>query len=175
MMGKVFNNIVYEIKLYLDQQGEISFELDIIDTIESLMIKESGWSFTVYCISYWILTFTNIKFFLMYMKRVVTVGFLIMIAPLISVGYALDKVKDNKAQTFSNWLTELSINIFIQPIHAVIYLIFMYTAGEIAKQSMVVALIFLVGLTRIEKIVLYLFNLKGATSLQSLDEQRKKG
>lgn len=108
-----------------------------------------------------------------YFKRLITVGFLILISPLITITYPIDKMGDGKAQAFSVWFHELAINVFIQPIHALIYLIFMYTAGEIAKKSIIVALVFLLALTKVEKIVLYLFNLKNVTSLKPVDEERK--
>lgn len=103
----------------------------------------------------------------------ITVGFLILVSPLITVTYSIDKVGDGKAQAFSVWMNELVINVLIQPIHGLIYLIFMYTAGEIAKLSMWIALAFLLGLTKFEKIILQLFNLRNVVSLRPVDEQRK--
>ena len=85
-----------------------------------------------------------------------------------------DKVGDGKAQGFTIWSHELILNVLIQPIQALIYLVFMYTAGEIAKISMWVALAFLLGLTKFEKIILQLFNLRNVVSLKPVDEQRKK-
>ena len=55
-----------------------------------------------------------------------------------------------------------------------IYLVFMYTAGEIAKKSLLVAFAFLLILTKIERIVLHLFNLRNVASLRPVDEERKK-
>ena len=93
---------------------------------------------------------------------------------MLTVTYPIDKVGDGKAQAFSVWFNELAINIFIQPIHAMIYLVFIYTAGEIAKHSILVALVFLLSLTKVEKIVLFLFNLRNVASLRPVDEERKK-
>ena len=111
----------------------------------------------------------------MYFRRVVVVGFLILIAPAVTVTYPIDKAGDGKAQAFAVWFAELVINIMIQPIHAAIYLVFMFTAGEIAKHSILIALLFLLSMTKIEKYVLRLFNLKNVTSLKPVDEERKKG
>lgn len=173
-IGQMFGNIIYDIKYTLDANGEMSFEADIIDNIYSFMLGNSGWTYVLYSVVYWFLIGIQIKFYFSYFRRIIVVGFLILIAPLISVTYPIDKVGDGKAQAFSVWFNELAMNIFIQPIHALIYLVFMYTAGEIAKISILVALVFLLSLTKVEKIVLYLFNLKNVTSLKPVADEKTK-
>lgn len=173
-IGEIFGNIAFDLRAILSANGEVSFESVTIDKIYSNMIGNAGWTYVLYSVVYWILVFTQIKFFLMYMKRVVAVGFLILIAPLVTITYPIDKAGDGKAQAFSVWFNELCMNIFIQPIHAFIYLVLMFTAGEIAKQSIFIGLIFLLFLTKVEKIILQLFNLKNVVSLQPVDEQKKK-
>ena len=116
----------------------------------------------------------QIKFFLSYFRRVIVVGFLILISPIVTITYPIDKIGDNKAQAFWVWFNELAINIFIQPIHAFIYLVFMFTAGEIAKYSLLVATIFLYGMTKVEKLVLHLFNPRNVISLKPVDDEKNK-
>lgn len=170
-IGNIFENIAYDIKNILNAT---SFETTINDKIYGNMIGNAGWTYVLYSVVFWVLVFIQLKFFLMYFKRVITVGFLILIAPLVTITYPIDKLGDGKAQAFSVWFNELAMNIFIQPIHAFIYIVFMYTAGEIASKSIFVALIFLLALTKVEKIILYLFNLKNVVSLQPVDDQKKK-
>ncbi len=174
-IGKTFGNIIYDIRCELDSNQQMSFETDIIDKIFSLMCVTSGWNYVVYSIIYWALIFIQTKFLLFYLKRLITVGFLILIAPAVTITYPIDKIGDGKAQAFTVWFSELAVNILIQPIHALIYLVFMYTAGEIAKQSILVAAVFLFSLTKVEKYILHLFNLKNVVSLRPVDEQRKGG
>ncbi len=173
-LGEVFGNMIYNIKCNLGSSGEIGFETEIMDTLQKSMLGQAGWEFVANVLPYWFLIFIQTKFFLSYFKRLITVGFLILISPLVTVTYPIDKVGDGKAQAFSVWFNELAINIFIQPIHAMIYLVFIYTAGEIAKHSILVALVFLLSLTKVEKIVLFLFNLRNVASLRPVDEERKK-
>ena len=75
-------------------------------------------------IIYLILFFQTIKFLLIYVKRMMTVSFLIIISPLITVTYSMDKMGDNKAQAFGMWLKEFLYNVFIQPFHCILYLVF---------------------------------------------------
>lgn len=173
-LADMFVEMLRNIKVVIDAGGDSSFEAMTIDTIYSSMLGNSGWNYVVYSIIFWFLIFIQTKFFLMYFTRVITIGFLIMIAPLISVIYPIDKVGDGTAQSFNIWLSEFCMNLFIQPIHAAIYLVFMYTAGAIAQYSMLVALFLLLALTKVEKMVLHIFNLKNVKSLKPVDDQRKK-
>lgn len=170
-IGNIFINIAYDIRVALNAT---SFEAVTVDKIYGNMLGNAGWTYVLYSVVFWVLVFIQVKFFLMYLKRVVTVGFLILIAPLVTITYPIDKIGDGKAQAFSVWFNELAMNIFIQPIHAFIYIVFMYTAGEIAKKSVLVGLMFLLSMTKVEKIVLYLFNLKNVVSLKPIDDQKKK-
>ncbi len=172
--GKLFGDLMYSLRCIMDASGELSFETEILAMMDVGLLQYTGWSYVGYSIAFWFLIYVQTKFFLMYFKRVITVGFLILISPIITITYPIDKVGDGKAQGFTIWSHELILNVLIQPIQALIYLVFMYTAGEIAKISMWVALAFLLGLTKFEKIILQLFNLRNVVSLKPVDEQRKK-
>lgn len=170
-VGSTFSNIIYETRSAMMINGEKSFELSIMETIDESLISLSGWSFVFYSVAYWVLVTLQIKFCLMYLKRFLTVGFLIVISPLITITYAIDKIGDGKAQGFSVFFSELMINIMIQPIHALIYLVFMYTANEIAQYSILISILFLLALTKVEKAVLKIFNLKNVVSLKPVSEE----
>ena len=170
----IFTNVLYDIRTDMIANGSKSFEDTVIENIFSSMMIKSGWTYVMYSIIFWFLVFIQTKFFLLYFKRQITVGFLIMISPIISVVYPIDKIGDGKAQSFVMWFNEFAINVFIQPIHAFIYLAFMFTAGEIANKSLIVAMIFMLFMTKVEKIILQLFNLKNVVSIKSVDDERKK-
>lgn len=75
------------------------------------------------------------SYFIYYVKRMVTVGFLIMISPLICITYSLDKIGDGKAQALNNWLREIVYNILIQPFHCIIYIAFFSAIGELVDSN----------------------------------------
>lgn len=70
-------------------------------------------------------------FFAMYLKRLVVVGFLIVIAPLITITYSIDKVKDGQSQALNNWLKQFMYNVLIQIFHCILYLVFVEGAMNI--------------------------------------------
>lgn len=73
----------------------------------------------------------NFIFMFMYLKRIVTLGFLIIISPLITVTYSIDKLGDGKSQALNTWLKEFIFTVLIQPFHCIIYIVFVKTAFEL--------------------------------------------
>mgnify|MGYP004674024821 CR=1 FL=1 len=73
---------------------------------------------------YGALVTATLAFVLMYLKRTIVLGFLIVIAPLITVTYSIDKIGDGKSQALNAWLKEFIFTVIIQPFHCIIYLVF---------------------------------------------------
>ena len=62
------------------------------------------------------------------------------------------------------------VNVFIQPLHAMLYLVFMTTAFQIAYIAPILAVLFLSALSQGEKIVRKLLNIDGLTSIKTMSE-----
>ena len=73
----------------------------------------------------------TIFFFIGYFNRVLKVGFLLLISPLITLTYSIDKMGDGKAQALGNWLKEFIFTILIQPFHCIVYMAFINVAFEL--------------------------------------------
>ena len=72
-------------------------------------------------IIYLVLVIYTCVFIWQYLKRVVMLAFLTMVAPLIALTYPLDKIKDGQAQAFGLWMREYIFNALLPIIHIVIY------------------------------------------------------
>ena len=96
---------------------------------------------------------------------------MVVISPLITITYSVDKARDNQAQAFNTWLREFLVNLFIQPLHALLFVIFMSTAFAIMQKAPLLAIIFFAALSRGERIVRSIFKIDRTTSMTSL----KKG
>ena len=81
-------------------------------------------------ITYFMLQLMTITILLMYIKRMITVAFLMMLAPLVTITYSIDKMGDGKAQALNTWLKEFAYTILIQPFHCLAFA----ALGGIAKQ-----------------------------------------
>ena len=169
-LGNIVLNIIYNLREGLNSE---SFEEVIMAKIFRFLSESSGMQTFMYSVFFWFLVLMQAKFFLTYLKRVLSVMFLTIISPFITVTFSIDKMGDNKAQAFDTWMKEYIINISLQPIHAAIYLVFVFTAGEIAATAPFVAMVFLLVLGRLEKIVRDVFGITNATSIKNFDEEFK--
>ncbi|MBR3132986.1 MAG: hypothetical protein IKG42_02765 [Clostridia bacterium] len=141
--------------------------------INLLLDKNTGLVYVAIVIMYFIIVFYQIKFFLFYVRRFLAVGFLIIIAPLITITYAIDKAKDRKSQIFNTWMREFLGNMFIQPLHALIYMVFIVSANAIFEIAPILSLIIFVMLSRAEKVMKNIFGLKKMASMRDMHEMMK--
>ena len=103
-----------------------------------------GWTSAILYLCVVALTFV---FLIMYIKRMITIAFLILISPIITITYSIDKIGDGKAQAFSAWVKEFFHNVLIQPFHCLIYLAFTSVAMNLLESKASLAATLLVILT----------------------------
>ena len=179
-IGESITNVFYSLEVQILGGGTgitdltETFETTIRNQILIKLFECSGLNYALYTVMYLCLLFMQLKYFWTYMKRFLMVGFLIMISPIITVTYGIDKAGDGKAQAFSVWMKEFVVNVLIQPLHALIYLVFVLSAGEIAKLSPIIALAFLMCMGVVERRVKVIFDLRGLVSLRGVDKFGKK-
>lgn len=171
-LGNIVLNIIYNLREGMTVEG---FETIIMGKIYNAISEKTGMQVFLYSVFFWFLTLIQVKFFITYFKRILSIMFLTIIAPFITVTYPIDKMGDGKAQAFEAWFKEYIINIAIQPIHAAIYLVFVFTAGTIAEQAPFVAMVFLLSLGRIENLVRNVFGITDSISMKNFDDELKKG
>lgn len=106
-----------------------------------------------------ILTWYQVKFFIYYLHRTLEVNFLIIVSPLVTITYSIDKIGDGKAQAFGAFVKEIVTKCSMQLIHAVLYIVFIATAGVIAVKQPVLAILFFAALSRAEKITRRIFSI----------------
>lgn len=99
-------------------------------------------------------------------------GFLIIISPLITITYSATKTKisgkGGRAVMFDKWFKEYTVNAFLQPLHAAIYMVFMISAYEIFTVAPLLAVIFFAGLSRAERIVKNILGMRKMSSIHSM-------
>ena len=100
-----------------------------------------------YNIIYVVLVIYTVMFCFTYLKRLIYLAFLTIIAPLVAITYPIDKISDGQAQAFNMWLKEYIFNLLIQPMHLILYTVLVGSAMEFASINIfyvVVALGFLI-------------------------------
>lgn len=122
-------------------------------------------------IVYVMLTAITLMFLIMYIKRMITVSFLVMIAPIVTITYSIDKMGDGKSQALNTWLKEFVYNILIQPFHCIIYLSFGVTATELMNGTLgssILAIIMLIFIFQAEKILKNIFGFQAQSLSDSI-------
>ena len=178
--GDIITGIFYDIRCDViasdpEFYGDGVFENKIRETTYGPLFLFSGLTLTFWSVIYWCLLFLEIKFFWLYLKRLLMIGLLIVVSPLIIITYSIDKAGDGRAQVFSTWMKEYVVNVLIQPLHALIYMVFVLTANAIAYKSPLVAIALLLCMGSVERMVKIVFNLKGLTTLRGINKFMKKG
>ena len=147
----------------LTEAGEVSNQkLWVFEFMSTFNCMTLMWSSMgeriVYSVLLITLTMIQIKFFIFYFQRVLKVALYIIISPLVCMTYAIDKAGDGRAQGFNTWLKEFMMTIFIQPLHLVIYVVFVYAAGYIGVEYPILSIMFLILLDQSEKLIKRMFN-----------------
>lgn len=112
-----------------------------------------------YGIMYLVLVIFTYMFLIKYIKRVLYMAFFTMIAPLVAMTYPLDKLADNKSQGFSMWFKEYLMNALIQPVHLILYTVFISTAASLAQDNVIYSLVALGFMIPAEKFIKSMFRL----------------
>ena len=86
-------------------------------------------------ICYLLLEAITFGFLIAYIKRMITIAFLIIIAPLVTITYSIDRMGDGKSQALNTWFKEFAYNILIQPFHCVAFLALCSTAVNLGEKA----------------------------------------
>lgn len=116
-----------------------------------------------YTVLYLALTMYTVYFTFVYLKRLLMLAFFTMIAPLVALTYPLDKIKDGKAQAFDYWFKEYMFYALLQPLHMLLYTVFVSSALKVAANNILYAIVAMAFIVPAEKIVKEMFGIKGHT------------
>ena len=106
----------------------------------------------------------TVIFTIQYLKRLLYMAFFTMIAPLIALTYPLDKIKDGQAQAFTIWLREYTFNALLQPMHLLLYYMFVSSALNLVNENPLYAIVAIGFLVPAEKFFRKMFGFDKASS-----------
>lgn len=130
--------------------------------IQAQFAKEERTSYAGYALLFLILVLFTIYFIFTYLKRVLYMAFLTIIAPLVALTYPIDKINDGKAQAFNMWLKEYIFNLLIQPMHLLLYYILVLSAFQLASENVIYSLVALGFMIPAEKLMRKFFGFEKA-------------
>ena len=135
-----------------------SLGTNLVSEVRSHINLTSGFSETVgYEVMYIALIFFTIKFTFIYLKRVLNMAFLTLIAPIVALTYPIDKINDGQAQGFNMWLKEYIFNALLQPVHLLMYYILVVSASNIAQTNPLYGIVVLMFMSEAERLLKKIF------------------
>lgn len=152
-------------EIVVDAQGENGvgkFKTSLMGFARFQTQYKNMWNKLAYLIMYLALVIYTIIFTVYYLKRVVVMAFLTMIAPLVALTYPIDKIQDGKAQAFDAWLKEYVYNALIQPFHLIIYMVLVGSAQDLASENLLYVIVALGFIPQAEKLLRYFFGFNKA-------------
>ena len=127
--------IVNAIKIAYETIGDGANAEETLDAIFMKALLGGGLVADAAMIVYIGIVFQTILYLIAYINRMLKVAFLIVISPLITVTYSIDKMGDGKAQALDTWLKEYIYTILIQPFHCIIYFSFIGVAFTLINEG----------------------------------------
>ena len=119
-------------------------------------------------VMYLALVIFTVMFTIQYLKRLLYMAFFTMIAPLIALTYPLDKIKDGQAQAFGMWIREYTFNALLQPMHLLLYYMFVQSATSLVNSNPLYAITAIGFLLPAEKFFRKMFGFDKAASANPL-------
>jgi len=163
---------------YTDDNGYI-FEKDGLLTIRwptnmmgrfrvEAQNKSGSVQYFGYAIAYMALVLFTLIFSFTYIKRLLYLLFLTVIAPFVALTYPIDKIHDGKAQAFDMWLKEYIFNLLIQPFHLLLYTIFVTMAFDLAGTNVIYSLVVIGFMVPAEKFLRRMFGFNKSSTSEGL-------
>ena len=162
--------VVENLEIDVDDEGKAK-SVDVVEyqtnsigmaRLDAQMAKKEYSTYIGYSIAFLVLVLFTYYFIFTYLKRVLYMAFLTIIAPFVAMTYPLDKINDGKAQAFDSWFKEYIFNLLIQPMHLVLYSIIVSSAFELASENIIYTLVALGFLMPAEKLLRRFFGFEKA-------------
>lgn len=140
--------------------GKLSWKTDLMGYIRFFAQKNinshSGLTQVAYTFMYIVLVIYTYMFLFQYLKRLLSIVFLTLISPFVALAYPLEKVNGN-SQAFNMWLKEYIFNLLLQPMHLILYTVFIGSAIDLVTNYPIYAVVVLGFLLEAEKFVRKMF------------------
>lgn len=153
---------------YMDD-GKLAWPTNLMGRLR-IGVQLAGWGaeYIGLAVCFIVLVMFTAFFVITYMKRVLYMAFLTLMAPLVAVTYPIDKLNDGQAQGFNKWFKEYIFNLLIQPLHLLLYYILVTSAFELAGTNVIYSLVAIGFMIPAEKILRGFFGFEKSATAPSM-------
>ena len=119
--------------------------------LESTMKIRAGETYRViYVLVWFVMIYQLVVLLFVYYKRLVIVGVLIVIYPLAVMVFAIEKLMGiDKTKSLKTWISEYLVNVFVQTVHALVYIMLVEAGLRVYEDDEDNWLLFLVAVLAI--------------------------
>ena len=128
----------------------------------TLQLQSWGAGYIGYALAFVVLVLFTVFFIFTYLRRVLYMAFLTLIAPVVALTYPIDKMNDGSAQGFTKWFREYMFNLLIQPMHLMLYYILVTSAFDLAGKNIIYTLVAIGFMMPAEKLLRSFFGFEKA-------------
>ena len=162
---ELISTIVNE-KMESDENGKfVLYPTNLLGKMRlELQLANWGTEYIGYAICFVILVLFTLFFAFTYIRRVLYMAFLTLMAPLVAVTYPIDKISDGSAQGFDKWFKEYIFNLLIQPMHLLLYYILVTSAFNLASENLIYSIVAIGFMMPAEKLLRSFFGFDKAST-----------
>lgn len=133
-----------------------------------LQMNSPGGQYVGEAICFLVLVVFTVMFTFTYLRRLLYMAFLTLIAPMVALTYCIDKLNDGSAQGFNKWFKEYIFNLLIQPMHLLLYYILITSAFSTLGDNVIYSIVAIGFMIPAEKLLRSLFGFEKASTPSAL-------
>lgn len=137
--------------------GDKIFKTNLLGLARFRMQRNNFTAKVGHLIIYTALVVYTFKFTFVYLKRLLRMAFLTVIAPIVAITYPIDKM-DGNAKGFEMWLKEYIYNALLQPMHYILYYILVSSSLTLSARNPLYGIAALMFISEAEKLLKKIFN-----------------
>lgn len=165
---EVCSDALWNLRVGLEEADYQSFEITVEEAILDSIQKTGGVTSLGYAIEFFVIVVLQILFLGKYIVRAFGMLFLFVMFPIAIVKHSINLMLGNESDTLGEYFKDYILLSFMQPFHAMIYIIFFFSLSEIAIGIPVLGIVLLYALLRSGSIVKAMFGWEFGASIFSL-------
>ncbi len=157
----------WQTRVQLEDADCKSFELAIEEELASQIETTGGVTSLAYGIEFFVLTILQALFFVKYIVRAIAIIILFIIAPIIILVHSFNLMLGKESDTLGSFFKNYISLVFMQPLHALFYIVFLFSLSELAIDVPILGLILLWAIYRATNIAKAMFGWDMGSSILS--------
>lgn len=137
--------------------GDEIFKTNLLGLARFRMQRDNFTAKVGHLIIYTALVVFTFKFTFVYLKRLLRMAFLTVIAPIVALTYPIDKM-EGSAKGFNMWLKEYIFTALLQPMHYILYYILVSTSLTLSARNPLYGIAALMFISEAEKLLKKIFS-----------------